>query len=202
MVSKKIPPTAATPQRKRRIKKMIFSVVMLIPFSAAMYFIFHRADQPEKTDVQMGDVPAAVEQKIAETKLEAVERQQQENIQTDRVKSLWENAFNLIEEKDESAEAKPKQPDNIERSRQTYREVSRQIGSFHKQPKADPEIEKLKKQIEEMTAQLERRNENRADPTDMMERSYQLAAKYLTPKVRDSAAAKPVQATKEQSKTV
>ena len=164
---------------------MIFSVVMLIPFSAAMYFIFHRADQPEKADVQMGDVPAAVEQKIAETKLEAVERQQQENIQTDRVKSLWENAFNLIEEKDESAEAKPKQPDNIERSGKRTARYRGRSDHFTNNPKPIPKSKSLKKQIEEMTAQLERRNENRADPTDMMERSYRLAAKYLTPKVRD-----------------
>lgn len=204
MVNRKIPPEAATPQGKRRKKKFIFSLIMMIPFCAAMYFLYYK-DRAEtnKTEVKLGDIPVAVEKEMATTKQEAAERQQQENIQSGCVRSLWETAFSLIGEKDVPEEDKPVVQDNIERSRQTYREVSRQVGTFHAKPKADPEIEKLKKQIEQMNGLLEQRTDNRAGQTDVLERSYQLAAKYLnTPEAPESAATKPAQASPESTKSV
>lgn len=204
MVNRKIPPEAATPQGKRRKKKFIFSLIMMIPFCAAMYFLYYKDHaETNKTEVKLGDIPVAVEKEMATTKQEAAERQQQENIQSGRVRSLWETAFSLIGEKDAPAEDKPVAQDNIERSRQTYREVSRQVGTFHAKPKADPEIEKLKKQIEQMNGLLERLPDNHDEQTDVLERSYQLAAKYLNaPEKPEPAATKPRRQVTEQSKTV
>ena len=168
-----------------------------------MYFLYHKDRSDTKTEVIIGDVPAAVETEIVATKQEAAELQQQQNLQTDRVKSLWETAFSLIGENDEPTEDRPGTQENIERSRQTYRDVSRQIGTFHAQPKTDPEVEKLKKQIEQMNGLLEQRTDNRAGQTDVLERSYQLAAKYLnTPEAPESAATKPAQPAPESTKSV
>ena len=60
--------------------------------------------------------------------------------------------------------------------------MNRQLGSFYETPKEDKEKEELKRQVEELTARLNAK-ENGASSMDeqvaLMEKSYELAAKYM-----------------------
>ena len=60
--------------------------------------------------------------------------------------------------------------------------MNRQLGSFYETPKEDKEKEELKRQVEELTARLDAK-ENGAGSMDeqvaLMEKSYELAAKYM-----------------------
>ena len=50
--------------------------------------------------------------------------------------------------------------------------------SFYATPRTDPQIAALKKQVAELSAELEQ-SRQKPDPLDYMERSYALASKYL-----------------------
>ncbi len=60
--------------------------------------------------------------------------------------------------------------------------MNRQLGSFYETPKEDKEKEELKRQVEELTARLDAKK-NGAGSMDeqvaLMEKSYELAAKYM-----------------------
>lgn len=71
---------------------------------------------------------------------------------------------------------------SIQSSAAAYRDMNRQLGSFYETPKEDKEKEELKRQVEELTARLDAK-ENGAGSMDeqvaLMEKSYELAAKYM-----------------------
>ena len=72
-----------------------------------------------------------------------------------------------------------------------YRDINRQLGSFYEEPKVDGEKEELKRQVEELTAKLEERERQAGgidDQVALMEKSYELAAKYMGQNGRDGAA--------------
>ena len=118
------------------------------------------------------------------------------------MRSLQDFAFSLGEENgkdltliDDAPAEKPKTnvidfgagaPNNsrssIQSSAAAYRDMNRQLGSFYETPKEDKEKEELKRQVEELTARLDAK-ENGAGSMDeqvaLMEKSYELAAKYM-----------------------
>lgn len=72
-----------------------------------------------------------------------------------------------------------------------YRDINRQLGSFYEEPKVDGEKEELKRQVEELTAKLEERERQAGgidDQVALMEKSYELAAKYMGQNGRDGSA--------------
>ena len=118
------------------------------------------------------------------------------------MRSLQDFAFSLGEENgedltliDDAPAEKPKTnvidfgagaPNNsrssIQSSAAAYRDMNRQLGSFYQTPKEDKEKEELKRQVEELTARLDAK-ENGTGSMDeqvaLMEKSYELAAKYM-----------------------
>jgi conjugative transposon TraM protein len=71
----------------------------------------------------------------------------------------------------------------IRSSAQAYQNINRSLGSFYEEPaKEDAEKERLKAQLEELKARLEeneKRQSDKQEQLDLMEKSYQMAAKYL-----------------------
>lgn len=60
--------------------------------------------------------------------------------------------------------------------------MNRQLGSFYETPKEDKEKEELKRQVEELTARLDAKESgagNMDEQVALMEKSYELAAKYM-----------------------
>ena len=60
--------------------------------------------------------------------------------------------------------------------------MNRQLGSFYETPKEDKEKEELKRQVEELTARLDAKDHQAGSVDEqvaLMEKSYQLAAKYM-----------------------
>lgn len=150
------------------------------------------------------DIPQPKGDGIISDKKTAYEQEQMENKQADKMRSLQDFAFSLGEENgngedltliDDAPAEKPKTnvidfgagaPNNtrssIQSSAAAYRDMNRQLGSFYETPKEDKEKEELKRQVEELTARLDAK-ENGAGSMDeqvaLMEKSYELAAKYM-----------------------
>ena len=95
-----------------------------------------------------------------------------------RVRTLAESTFSLSGDTVQAPKREQAQPDQIAQSRNTYRDLTREMNSFYATPRPDPQIAALKKQVAELSAELEQ-SRKKPDPLDYMERSYALASKYL-----------------------
>lgn len=197
-----------TPQQIQQRKKMLVYPLMGLVFLGSMYLLFAPSDKDEaKVESVSGfnaDIPQPKGDGIISDKKTAYEQEQMENKQADKMRSLQDFAFSLGEGNgngedltliDEAPAEKPKTnvidfgagaPNNsrtsIQSSAAAYRNMNRQLGSFYETPKEDKEKEELKRQVEELTARLDAK-ENGAGSMDeqvaLMEKSYELAAKYM-----------------------
>ena len=194
-----------TPQQIQQRKKMLVYPLMGLVFLGSMYLIFAPSDKDEAKVENVGgfnaDIPQPKGDGIISDKKTAYEQEQMENKQADKMRSLQDFAFSLGEENgedltliDDASAKKPKNavidfgagaPNNRRSSIQSsaaYRDMNRQLGSFYETPKEDKEKEELKRQVEELTARLDAK-ENGAGSMDeqvaLMEKSYELAAKYM-----------------------
>lgn len=165
------------PVRRRRSAWMA-AAVMSIPFFIAMYFIFGNTET-EQDAGGLKDLPEAQEQYIIGDKREAADREQSEIRAQARMKTLSENAFSLSDPQSEAKAEPQDKRDEIERSRKTYRNLNRQIAAFESRPKENREIERLRKQVDELTERLETDRKKTDDPVEIIERSYAAAAKYF-----------------------
>ena len=197
-----------TPQQIQQRKKMLVYPLMGLVFLGAMYLIFAPSEKDEAKVESVGgfnaDIPQPKGDGIISDKKTAYEQEQMENKQADKMRSLQDFAFSLGEENgkgedltliDDAPAEKPKTavidfgagaPNNkrssIQSSAAAYRDMNRQLGSFYETPKEDKEKEELKRQVEKLTARLDAK-ENGAGSMDeqvaLMEKSYELAAKYM-----------------------
>lgn len=195
-----------TPQQIQQRKKMLVYPLMGLAFLGCMYLIFAPSDKDESMVESVGgfnaDIPLPKGDGIISDKKTAYEQEQMKNKQADKMRSLQDFAFSLGEENgedltliDDAPAEKPKTavidfgagaPNNrrssIQSSAAAYRDMNRQLGSFYETPKEDTEKEELKRQVEELTARLDAK-ENGAGSMDeqvaLMEKSYELAAKYM-----------------------
>ena len=211
-----------TPQQIQQRKKMLVYPLMGLVFLGSMYLIFAPSDKDETKAESVGgfnaDIPQPKGDGIISDKKTAYEQEQMENKQADKMRSLQDFAFSLGEENgngedltliDDAPAEKPKTnvidfgagaPNNsrssIQSSAAAYRDMNRQLGSFYETPKEDKEKEELKRQVEELTARLDAK-ENGAGSIDeqvaLMEKSYELAAKYMNGQNGQSVPPQPEQ---------
>ena len=197
-----------TPGQIQQRKKMLIYPLMGLVFLGSMYLIFAPSSTEDEKVESVGgfnaDIPQPKEDGIISDKKAAYEQEQMANKQADKMRSLQDFAFSLGEENekgddmnliDDAPAEKPKNgvidfgagaPNNnrssIQSSAAAYRDMNRQLGSFYETPKEDKEKEELKRQVEELTARLDAK-ENQAGGMDeqvaLMEKSYELAAKYM-----------------------
>lgn len=197
-----------TPQQIQQRKKMLVYPLMGLVFLGSMYLIFAPSDKDEAKVESVGgfnaDIPQPKGDGIISDKKTAYEQEQMQNKQADKMRSLQDFAFSFGEENDKGDDLtliddapaeKPKTavidfgagaPNNkrsaIQSSAMAYRDMNRQLGSFYETPKEDKEKEELKRQVEELTARLDAKESGAGSMDEqvaLMEKSYELAAKYM-----------------------
>ena len=197
-----------TPQQIQQRKKLLVYPLMGLVFLGSMYLIFAPSDKDEAKVENVGgfnaDIPQPKGDGIISDKKTAYEQEQMENKQADKMRSLQDFAFSLGEENgngedltliDDAPAEKPKTnvidfgagaPNNsrssIQSSAAAYRDMNRQLGSFYETPKEDKEKEELKRQVEELSARLDAKESgagNMDEQVALMEKSYELAARYM-----------------------
>lgn len=197
-----------TPQQIQQRKKMLVYPLMGLVFLGSMYLIFAPSEKDEAKVESVGgfnaDIPQPKGDGIISDKKTAYEQEQMESKQADKMRSLQDFAFSLGEENgngedltliDDAPAGKPKTavidfgagaPNNsrssIQSSAAAYRDMNRQLGSFYETTKEDKEKEELKRQVEELTAQLDAKESGAGSMDEqvaLMEKSYELAAKYM-----------------------
>lgn len=190
-----------TPKQMQQRKKLLVYPLMGLLFLGSMWLIFAPSDKKDEGGETVGafnaDIPLPENDGIIGDKRKAYEQAQVEKKQADKVRSLQDFAFAADNGTDEvEMELPDSEPERepfrdysgssrgkgVNSSTIAYRDINRQLGTFYETPKVDAEKEELKKQVEELTARLDAQ-QGQAGGIDeqvaLMEKSYELAAKYM-----------------------
>ena len=190
-----------TPKQMQQRKKLLVYPLMGVLFLGSMWLIFAPSDKRDEGGETVGafnaDIPLPENDGIIGDKRKAYEQAQVEKKQADKVRSLQDFAFAAgngtdeveMELPDSDLEREPfrdysgsSRGKGVNSSTVAYRDINRQLGTFYETPKVDEEKEELKRQVEELTARLDAQ-QGQAGGIDeqvaLMEKSYELAAKYM-----------------------
>lgn len=192
-------PAAKDPQQELRRKTFLAALMLAVPFLGVMYLIFGggQDDMPGQHAFNTV-VPEGRSTGIEASKQRALERVAAEQQQTERAHLFSEDDFSLLATA--RSEPQPEVPAAVERSRQAHREAQQALSGFYASPAPDPQVEQLRRQVQELNERLEAQPPT-PDPLEMAEKQYALAAKYLhggtsaaaaSTAQRDQVAAMPV----------
>lgn len=197
------PKKELTEEQRQKQKKFIIYPLMVLIFGVVMWLIFAPSEK-EKEQELVGfntDVPAPADSKLLEDKQAAYEQEILDSKQAERrnqMRSLASMFDSGEEETDEipvfdESETKPKSGygsgggserprETIHASANAYRDMNRTLGNFYEQPQEDPEKEEMRKELEELREMAYNRQtekETADEQLALLEKSYQLAAKYM-----------------------
>lgn len=182
-------------KKAEKLKKPLIFALMTIVFAGCMYLIFKPSDKKKDQDAGLNDaVPQATDAGLQADKQKAYAQQLLEQKEQAERKALLSLSDYWSEDStqgkgSEVAEERPDEDpygDGPHRrgnlALNSYRNAQNTMGSFYQQD--DSETQELRRQLEELKGQLaEKDAAPTANPIEsqlaLMEKSYQMAAKYL-----------------------
>lgn len=171
--------------RKAADKLKFYGVAAVLSLLCAgfIWFIF----KPDATETVEGTaginttIPDAIAPETMADKQKAYELEEMKRRRQEKVRTLQDVAGDYLmpdtADGMKSGEEAPK-ADAIRESREKQRQISRQITSFYQEPKENPRVSELERQVKELGEKLERER-NGQDPLELMEKSYEMAARYF-----------------------
>ena len=188
------PKRELTPQQVQQRRKMIVFPLMFLAFAGCMYLIFAPSGKEDVNVESVGgfnaDIPLPAEDGIIADKQKAYEQAMMNRKQQDKIQSLQDFGFTLDDETEEPQaeidlmpeEDAPPQRGGGASSAYAYRDINHQLSTFYETPPVDEEKEDLKRQVAELTDRLQQQQNATPTADDQMallEKSYELAAKYM-----------------------
>ena len=190
----KKPKRELTPQQVQQRRKMIVFPLMFLAFAGCMYLIFAPSGKEDVNVESVGgfnaDIPLPAEDGIIADKQKAYEQAMLSRKQQDKIQSLQDFGFTGDDETEEpqaEIDLMPEEDAQPQRgggafSAYAYRDINRQLSTFYETPPVDEEKEDLKRQVAELTDRLQQQQNATPTADDQMallEKSYELAAKYM-----------------------
>ena len=195
------PKKELTEEQRQKQKKFIIYPLMGIIFIILMWLIFAPSEK-EKAQEQVGfntEVPTPTDNKLVDDKQTAYEQEMLNRKQEDRRNQMQDLASMFGGESETSTDALYDEPqaeaknayygggsarpkETIHASANAYRDMNRTLGNFYETPKEDPEKEDMRKELEELREMAYNRQtekETADEQLALLEKSYQLAAKYM-----------------------
>ena len=189
------PKRELTPRQVQQRRKMIVFPLMFLAFAGCMYLIFAPSGKEDVNMESVGgfnaDIPLPAEDGIIADKQKAYEQAMISRKQQDKIQSLQDFGFTGDDETEEpqteidlmpEEDAKPQRGGGASYSANAYRDINRQLSTFYETPPVDEEKEDLKRQVAELTDRLQQQQNATPTADDQMallEKSYELAAKYM-----------------------
>ena len=206
-------------QRLKR-QKMIVLPAMVLVFIGAMWLIFAPSSGKEQQpgtggyNIEMPDADKADKQIIGD-KAKAYEQEAMEERQENRSRAMQQLGDMFERETAETEngrdfdlanpggteEAEKPAPKTIQSSAAAYRDLNATLGNFYEQPKNDnAEMDELLERIASLESELQSSKDGNSamdEQVALMEKSYELAAKYMGGKnnAQETGQATPVQKT-------
>ena len=191
----KKPKRELTPQQVQQRRKMIVFPLMFLAFAGCMYLIFAPSGKEDVNVESVGgfnaDIPLPAEDGIIADKQKAYEQAMLNRKQQDKIQSLQDFGFTGDDETEEpqaeidlmpEEDVQPQRGGGTSYSANAYRDINRQLSTFYETPPVDEEKEELKRQVAELTDRLQQQ-QNATPTTDdqmaLLEKSYELAARYI-----------------------
>lgn len=188
-----------TPEQIRKRKQLLIFPLFFLVFAGAMYLIFAPSGtDKEKENEGLGynaELPMPKEEGIVSDKKGAYEKDDFERMQEQKRRTLQDMSFAFGETNDVSLEEQKTKDVNreasssakIQSSAHAYQDINKQLGNFYEPaPRIDEEAEQRQLELEWRLQELERKEEERKetqriaeDQLALMEKSYQMAAKYM-----------------------
>lgn len=201
---------------RQTIQKYLVFAVMFAAFGACIWWIFapSASNQQEAQAGFNASIPDPEGAGIVADKKSAYEEEQQRLRQEEKMRTLEEYAFSLgHEERTEnesvhepaattadhgtagrhSGYAASRQNSSFDASDAAYRQLGKTLGNFYEEPQEDEEKERLRAEIEalreSLAAQQNRPQSAYDEQVALLEKSYELAAKYMPGQERKAESA-------------
>ena len=195
-----------TEEERQRRKKFIIYPLMFLLFAGSMWLIFAPSEKegekqakgfntevPDPTAAELiGDKKKAYEKEMMEEKEQERSRAMQslssmfgEMTGGQPEQSSEELALKTdLSERDNGFGSRTAAPqDGFHASASAYQDINRTLGSFYEAPREDPEKEELRARLAELENRMSSEQQSPAitvnDQMALLEKSYQLAAKYM-----------------------
>ena len=189
-------------KRKEQIKKWLVYSGMVLLCLVSFYFIFKPSKEQVQAEQQMAgfnaELPDPRGAGIEADKITAYELEDMRVKQEQKMRTLEDfSALTTDDDKEEVVEI-PEEPrytgggssyrssgsrnNSFSSSTSAYNDINATLGSFYEQPREDPEKEALKAELEELKQSMAQQQSNQptyADQVALLEKSYELAAKYM-----------------------
>ena len=190
-------------KRKEQIKKWLIYAGMGLLFLVSMYFIFKPSKEQVQAEQQKvgfnAELPDPRGAGIEADKIAAYELEDMRVKQEQKMRTLEDFTAMTTDDKDEEVVEIPEEPrytgggssyrsgsssrsNSFSSSASAYNDINATLGSFYEQPREDSEKEALKAELEELKQSMAQQQSSQptyADQVALLEKSYELAAKYM-----------------------
>jgi conjugative transposon TraM protein len=199
------PKKELTPAEMQKRKKMLIMPLFFLIFGAAMWLIFAPSGKDKEKEAQQAglnvELPMLKDDGLVSNKRDAYEREAMQQKEQDRMRNLQDFSYHLSEAEEKAKAEVPQSPDYYEApprstvgnassqctsatqpSTAAYRDINKQLGEWYEQPKADEQsqsaLEGRMQELERKLAEAEDAKRMEDEQLAMIEKTYQLAAKY------------------------
>ena len=195
-----------TEEEKQRRKKFVIYPLMFLLFAGCMWLIFAPSKKEEEQDSQgfNTEVPDPQASELIGDKKKAYEKEMMEQKEQERSRAMQslssmfgemtggetvQNSEELalktdLSEKDNGFGSRTTAPqEGFHASASAYQDINRTLGSFYEAPREDPEKEEMRTRLKELESRMSAEQQSPVitvnDQMALLEKSYQLAAKYM-----------------------
>ena len=195
-----------TEEEKQRRKKFVIYPLMFLLFAGCMWLIFAPSKKEEEQDSQgfNTEVPDPQASELIGDKKKAYEKEMMEQKEQERSRAMQSLSSMFGEmtggQPEQSSEELALKTDLSERdngfasrttapqegfhaSASAYQDINRTLGSFYEAPREDPEKEEMRTRLKELESRMSAEQQSPVitvnDQMALLEKSYQLAAKYM-----------------------
>lgn len=196
-----------TEEERQRRKKFIIYPLMFLLFAGSMWLIFAPSEKEEEIQAKgfNTEVPDPMAAELIGDKKKAYEKEMMEQKEQERSRAMQslssmfgEMTGGEISQGAGEASAWESDPSNesegytsrhstpqagFHASASAYQDINRTLGSFYEAPREDPEKEELRARLAELENRMGSEQQSPAitvnDQMALLEKSYQLAAKYM-----------------------
>jgi conjugative transposon TraM protein len=177
-------------QDREKLKKGVIFAALGIVFVVSIWWIFApSAEEKKKTEEQAGlndVVPQASNLDLSNDKLKAYTLGTDEENEINR-QGMIGNLYDYFDRESEKNESllsadDAEDDDPVAKSVNQYQETTRMLQSFNEPPAYDPEKEELWREVDELRSKIDEMEDAQNEKNDqlaLMEKSYEMAAKYL-----------------------
>ena len=193
-------------KRKEQIKKILVYGGMVMLCLVSFYFIFKPSKEQVQAEQQKvgfnAELPDPRGAGIEADKIAAYELEDMRVKQEQKMRTLEDFTAMTTDDEEEEVVEIPEEPkytnsggssssyrggsssrsNSFSTSTSAYNDINATLGSFYEEPREDPEKEALKAELEELKQSMAQQHNSQptyADQVALLEKSYELAAKYM-----------------------